>query len=379
MVKIRYLLFLTLVAVALVYDIPQELFDAVANGEGRNGGINLQDPDFEIPSEWKYALGATYTFENDYVLMADILYSDKKDAAIIRDISRQLTNETAPDGRPIYESANGRSQDFLLTNVEGDSGESTTISLALSKSHDFGLDWSVAYAYVDSTEVSPMTSSVAFSNYISPAVSDAENPGVATSNFEIPHRFTFRLSYSTELFDGYKTRFSVFGRANKGRPYSFVFDGDPGFGSSVGFIDHNLLYIPELNDTNVVYGADFDQTAFNQFIEDNGLTRGEIMERNSLNSSWWHKFDVKISQEFPGFHEDHKAQAFVVIENFGNLLNDDWGVLYETSFPRAQQVVDASINDNGQYVYERFIQPAGQTRDADPSLWEIRVGVKYDF
>ncbi|XOV80816.1 MAG: carboxypeptidase regulatory-like domain-containing protein [Aestuariibacter sp.] len=363
------------------YDIPQELFDAVANGQGRLGGLNFQDPGFEIPSEWKYALGATYTFENDYVLMADILFSDKQDAAIIRDVSRIQVGNTLADGRPVYDSRNGRSQDFMLTNVQGNSGDSTSVSLALSKTHDFGLDWSLAYAYTDATEVSPMTSSVAFSNYISPAVSDPENPGVATSNYEIPHRFTLRVSYTHEFFDGYETRFSVFGTANEGRPYSYTFDGDlsGGFGSSVGFIDHNLLYVPDENDANVVYGPDFDLNAFNAFIESEGLTRGQILGRNSLNSDWFTKFDVRISQELPGFAEGHKSSAFIVIENFGNLLNDDWGIMKEASFPRAQQTVRGSINDSGQYVYERFFNPAGVTTVADASLWEVRVGVKYKF
>lgn len=368
------------------YDIPQELFDLVANGQGRLGGLNVQDPNFEIPSEWKYALGATYTFENDYVLMADILYSDKRNAAIIRDLTRTQVGNTLADGRPIYGSANGRSQDFMLTNVRGDSGDSTSISLALSKSYDYGLDWSLAYAYTDATEVSPMTSSVAFSNYISPAVSDPENPGTATSNYEIPHRITLRISYAHEFFDGYETRFSLFGTANEGRPYSYTFDGDlsvrngnPGFGSSVGFIDHNLLYVPAEGDANVVYGPDFDLAAFNAFIESEGLKRGQIMARNSLNSDWFTKFDVRISQELPGFAEGHKSSAFIVIENFGNFLNDDWGVMKEASFPRAQQTVRGRINDEGQYVYERFFNPAGTTTVADASLWEIRMGIKYKF
>ncbi|WP_026376768.1 TonB-dependent receptor [Aestuariibacter salexigens] len=361
-----------------IYDIPQELFDAVANGQGRNGGINFQDPNFEIPSEWKYALGATYTFDNDMILMMDYLYSKKQDAAIISDATRLLVG-SAPDGRPVYDSVNGRSQDFMLTNVKGDSGESTTVSFALQQSMDNGVDWSVSYAYVDATDVSPMTSSVAFSNYISPAVYDAENPGAATSNYEIPHRFTFRLSYSHEFFDGYDTRITVFGRANQGRPYSFAFDGDPGFGSSVGFISHNLVYIPEVNDANVVYGEDFDLAAFNQFIEDQGLARGEIMARNSKNSDWWTKFDLRVSQEFKGFMDGHKGEAFFVIENFGNFLNDDWGVLEEASFPRTQPIVDASINGNGQFVYNEFITPGLESVVSDASLYEIRLGVRYRF
>ena len=41
------------------YCVPQELIDAVATGVGDNFEINYLDPDFEIPSEWKFALGAS--------------------------------------------------------------------------------------------------------------------------------------------------------------------------------------------------------------------------------------------------------------------------------------------------------------------------------
>ena len=51
----------------------------------------------------------------------------------------------------------------------------------------------------------------------------------------------------------------------------------------------------------------------------------------------------------------------------------------ETGFPRVQPAVDASINDQNQYVFEEFIDPARQTRVTDASLWEVRLGVKYTF
>ena len=362
-----------------IHDIPQELFDNVANGIGRNGGINILDPGFEIPSEWKYAIGLTYTFDNDMIFMSDILYTDRQDAPIISDITRARVG-TAPDGRPIYDSRNGRTQDFVLTNVRGDSGEATTVSMALSQALENGFEWSIAYALVDTKEVSPMTSSVAFSNYLN-TTSDPENPGLASSNFEIPQRFTLRLSYSHEFFDGYATRFTLFGSANEGRPYSYTFGEDTGFifGDSVGFIDRHLLYVPDVDDPLVVYGEAFDRAAFDQFIEKEGLTRGGIMRRNSINSDWWTKFDIRISQDFPGFTKGHTSQAFLIIENFGNLLNDEWGVLYETSFPRSQPAVQASINEQGQYVYEAFLDPAGQTRVGDASLWNIRIGINYRF
>lgn len=366
-----------------IHDIPQHLYDAVANGEGRNGGVNIMDPNFEIPSEWKYALGATYTFENDYVLMADILYSDKQDAAIISDITRQRTSELAPDGRPIYESINGRSQDFMLTNVKGDSGHSTTFSLALNKSHDFGLDWSVSYAYTESKEVSPMTSSVAFSNYLA-ATTDPENPGVTTSNYEIPHRFTFRVGYSHEFFDNYATKFSLFGTINEGRPYSYVFDGNGGaFGDSVGFIDRHLIYVPTgPDDDKVVFGPDFDKDAFFAFVKERGLDKysGQIMDRNSLSSQWWTKLDFQITQELPGLMDGHKANAYLIIENLGNLLDSGEGLMYETSFPRAQDAIGFGGIENGKYLYNSFnASKVNQTVVSDASLYQIRIGVRYKF
>ena len=53
--------------------------------------------------------------------------------------------------------------------------------------------------------------------------------------------------------------------------------------------------------------------------------------------------------------EGHEASAFLIVENFGNLIKDEWGVMYETGFPRAQEVVSGSINDNGQFVYNELL------------------------
>jgi len=362
-----------------IYDIPQDLYDAVAASNGRQGGVNLLDPDFELPSSLKYALGASYVLPQDYVLTGDLLYSDNRNAAIISDISRVRVG-SAPDGRPVYDSANGRSQDFMLTNIDGDSGSSTVLSLGISKSFDFGLNFALGYAYTDATDVNPMTSSVAFSNYVSLATSDPENPGVATSNYEIPHRFTLKLDYSTEFFGDYATKFTLFGSANEGRPYSYTFDDGFKFGDSTGFISRHLLYIPNgLTDPNAVFAPGFDTDAFFSWASSEELAQGSIVRRNELQSDWWTKFDVRIEQELPGFAEGHKSSVFFLIENFGNFLNDDWGVQNETSFPRAQAAVEASINDLGQYVFEEFLDPTGQSRVTDASLWEMRFGVKYKF
>lgn len=366
------------------YDIPQVLFDKVGQGN-TDDSTNVTDPNFDIPSEWKYSLGATYTTENDYVLMADILLSRKQDSAIIKNLADGKV-ATAPDGRPVYSSVNhSRKSDFLLTNVKGRDAKSTVISFSLNKTYDNGIKLTASYAYSDVKDVHPMTSSVAFSNYHNIAVVDPENPVLSTSNYEIPHRFTMSLNYSHEFFDGYQTKFGVFGQANEGRPYTYSFDRSS---RGLGFNDSSrqLLYIPLVNDPNVVYGTykdengntqNFQLDEFNKFIESEGLTRGQIMGRNTLKSDWWVKFDLKIEQEFAGFSPDHKASAFFVIKNVGNLLNDDWGVLKQGSF--LQGAVTATVTDDNKYSFNKFNNPSPQSRVTDPSLWEMKLGVKYKF
>lgn len=386
-----------------IFDIPQGLFDAVASGSA-NSGVNAIAPGFDIPKEWKFALGATWNFDagflgEDYLLMADYLHTEKQDSALIVDATLEQI-ATAPDGRPIYRSIDRSdpdcaidptsddcddrafSQDFILSNVEGDDGSSDVYSLALSKSYDWGLNYTLGYAYTDATDVSPMTSSVAFSNYVNVSVSDPNDPDPATSNYEIPHRFTLRLNYTHAFFGDNRTIFTLYGRVNQGRPFSPVFvDGGFTFGDTLD--GRHLLYIPTgPSDPNVIFGSDFDQDAFFTYLDQSGLSEygGSIAPRNSLYSAWWQKYDIKIEQEFPGFFDDNNFAAFLLIENVGNLINDDWGVLKEQSFPRNVQLVEFSINSaTNQYVYDAFQTPAPQARVADASLYAIRLGVSFDF
>ncbi|RUO75773.1 TonB-dependent receptor [Idiomarina seosinensis] len=364
------------------YDVPQELFDQVANADG-DSAVNALDPNFEIPSEWKYALGATYRLPADYILQTDLMYTVKQDEPMIKNIAIEPVR-TLDDGRVIYERRDpDRGEDLLLTNASEDSNV-LSASFAVSKSYDFGLDATLAYAYADAEDSHPMTSSVAYSNYTNVALSDLNDPRPATSNYEIPHRFTFRATYKKEFFDGYDTTISLFGSANKGRPYSFTF-AEPR-GTSIGGADitdgRQLMYIPTgADDSNVVFEDGFNQQAFFSFVEQSGLDEfsGRIAPRNEFYSDWWHKVDIRVEQELPGLMDGHKASLFFVIDNFTNMLNDDWGVLYQAGFPQYQEVVEATVDAQGRYVFSEFFEPAGQSRVTNASLWEARIGFEYKF
>jgi len=364
-----------------LYNPPQCQVDAIAFAEP-NSGVNALDPNFEIPKNWKVNLGTTWTFGDDYMLNADILYTKAEDSAIVVASTMEQTG-VAPDGRPVYTDSRRFNSDYVLTNVQGSDARSWQFAVDLSKSYDNGFDWAVGYAYTDAKDVSPMTSSVAFSNYANISVDDPNNPTLANSNYNIPHRFTWRVGYSAYWWGDNRTNFTLVGAVNEGRPYSYTFAQDDGdtFGDFIS--DRHLLYVPDgPNDPRVEFAPGFDTDAFFQFLSDTGLNKygHGIAPRNAFNSDWWAYYDLRIEQEFPGFANGHKFAGFIVIKNLCNLLNDEWCVLREAGFPRNQAVVDMEISDDGSYyIFEEFIDPPGQGRVSDPSLWEVRIGVTYRF
>jgi hypothetical protein len=380
-----------------IYEVPQNQYDEVANTAAGGGSVNAIDHNFELPKEWKFALGANYVTDNDYVFSANILYTKSEDSAIIRDLSLEPTGETTFDGRPLYQGktltdANGdtvrRYNEYLLTNVDGDDGEKTSLSFSFGKEYDNGIDFTASYAYTRAKDVNPMTSSVAGSNFGNIATTNPNDPQLATSNYEIPHRFTLKLGYKHEFFDGYLTRFNLFGQANEGRPYTYTYNrGDREFGDNNWNGSRQLFYVPLINDPNVIYnfsGSEEEQeaqlTAMNNWIEKEGLKRGSTVGRNDFNADWYVKFDVKVSQEIPGLMDGHKGSVYFTIKNVGNLLNDDWGVLKEGAFV-GNRMLSVDYND-GKYVYSRFSEGEGTTKQEVKrygSLWQMRVGVNYRF
>ncbi len=309
------------------YCIPGELYDAVASGVGDNFEINYLDPNFKAPSEWKFALGITHIFPGDYVVSADALFTQGHNAAIVQhgDLERVGTN---PDGYPIYDSV--REASFVLTNST-QTTDSRSFSVSLSKSIGDSFDYNLGYSYNDAEDVQPMTSSVAFSNYTNRAFFDPQEDITSTSNYNIKDRFTFTANWRRELFRRSLLTVSLYGSANSGRPFSYSYDG-----------------------TINPYG-------FTPYLDFRTIVLEPGDERNGEEGSSWKKVDMKVNLDFPGFGEDHSASAFLVIDNLTNLLNDDWGVLYQHNFPRTVE------------------RGTPESRIGDASRYEIRFGVQYSF
>ncbi|MDP3495529.1 MAG: TonB-dependent receptor [Hyphomonadaceae bacterium] len=370
------------------FDVPVEGEDFIANATPR-GGVNAIDPDFELPSSWRYALGMTWNLDTntflggDYVVNADVLYAQTDKAPVILPLGYTRIG-TFLDGRPRY---GGNTNDFILSNSDRKS-DSWTYSLSVSKAYDIGLDWTIGYAHIYGNETNPMTSSVAFSNFENATRYDIINMPLDRSDYVVPHRFTFAVNYELELLENFPTRLSLAGFAQEGLPYSYTIDSTSLFEpySSSTLAGRQLAYIPT-GITDPIISPSSNATAIQQLTDyisgNDRLTdyRGQIAPRNIANDDWMARVDLKLSQSIPGIAEGHSAEAFVVVQNLGNLLNSDWGIVREHGFPGIGELYTVSgLDSQGRYIISDFFEnPDADTTNVDASLWQVRFGARYDF
>ena len=358
------------------YDVPQAMVDFVANttpADANTRSLALIDPDYKQPREWKLALGGTWDMPwADITMDFDFLHARTKNPAYYVDVSQTIVGTTSA-GSPIYDFTNG-ADNHMLTNSSR-SPTSNVVSFVLKKEFDMGLELLFGYAHTQADDVAPMTSSTAFSNFDNVALLDINDPVSAGSNYVVPNRFTMVADYRATWFGDAETRITLRGYIHEGQPQSYAMSGGDLEGD--GFFGRHLLYVPTgPSDPNVVYDAGFDQSAFNQWVSDNGLAPG-FQERNAQHASWSNRFDLRVSQDIP-LPGDFVGRLYLKVYNFGNLLNDDWGKITDAVF-FTPQVVNASVDGQGRFVFESFRERAIEETVVNRSLWEARIGIDIKF
>lgn len=381
-----------------------EAVNAIATTQNNNSRVSLNDPNFELPNDWRYRLAVDYTFDlpvlgEDFTWTNEFLYVDRKDSAFWIDASLQesdIAGTTADGGRIIYND-DDRERDFLLTNAS-DGGRSKIFATSLAKSWDNGLNVNLSYTNQDITEANPGTSSTGQSNFrFSPTI----NRNIATDHlgrgrFEIEHRFVLNLNYSTEFFEGYKTHLGLFFERRSGQPVSYVVQGNNNVFRnffSPGESSGNFLpYIPTVNDPNVDYQGVTEAEVL-AAIDAAGLSSyaGGYAPKNSTSTPYVNTLDLSLRQEIPGFFDGHKGEIYFVFDNFLNFIDSSQGKVFDNDFGTlrlydlgrfrdSRNNLDAlpGLDDQNRYVITRARDESHQF-DIEASAWKIKVGVRYTF
>jgi hypothetical protein len=329
-------------------------------------------------------------------LSADIIFSDVNNGFNVREGRRTVTG-TAPDGRNIYSFTPGG--DYILENTG--QGESTVFSVNLAKTWDtdFGLfDVTLGYTSTDATEVRSYNRFVTFESFAFDATSDFNNMGTSASKYEVPDRITATFDWTYNLFGDNATRASLVYIGRSGRNYSYTFGSSDAafggtfladFGSEGDNPGSHLFYVPTGASDPLVTGDATFLSNLDGFINSNKCLagqRGQISARNSCRTGFTNIVSVRLQQEIRAF-EDKSIDLFLDIENFGNLINDDWGRVDSYSAPSNIALANVTIA-GGQYVYapvSAFTQVSAATIAPPPaiaripSVYRVQFGIKFRF
>lgn len=364
--------------------------------------VDLVDPNFEQPAVWKGTLAFDYELPwYGLVASAELLFTEAKNSIFYEHLNLGPGRGQLPDGRTFFWSSvaetgftnpasptagrrNGNNpafNDVLLLRTTN-KGNARNATLSLEKPMENNWFAKLAYTYGEAEDPNPGTSSRAISNWNSRIIFNPNEEVSARSNYAIKDRFTAAFTYQHYFFEGLATRFSAFWEARSGRPFSYVFLGDANGDNISG---NDLFYVPS-GPGDVFFRTPEQETAFFRWLETNqylNSRRGQVVERNASNMPWARSIDLRISQELPAFF-DVKGTVFLDILNFGNLLDEDWGVIDEVGFPFGVPVARFAGVRNGRYVYDYTFGEAGPTlfqrRDArGQSRWQAQLGIRLAF
>lgn len=367
------------------YQIPTAVTASLRSGTGE---VEALDPGFELPSMWKTSIGVERRFDltglglgDGWDVTADLLVLRSDRALGWRYLGLQQIG-TAPDGRPRYNPVT-LNQDIVMTS-DG-RFESESLGISLTKVFENGLSLYGAYRNTDSRDENSAIGSLHVDSWQGNVATDYNDPGLTTSAFNVEHQFTTNVTFARDFFQGLTTVASITGQYQSGFPFSYTFSNGALFGDPRGQ-NRSPLYVPSgpgaTDDPLVTYATGFNLAAFNTFLDQAGLSgrRGEIVERNAETSSDYWRWDLRLQQDLPGLWAGHKTVAFLDLQNLGNLLNDEWGVLEAVANDFGDNrlgVVNASIVNN-RYVFNSF-NPAVPAKQSQGSFWKLQVGIRYQF
>jgi hypothetical protein len=358
---------------------------------------------------------------------AEILNTQIRQALYYKQLNLGAPTATAPDGREMFWNAGGRNANCWtggttpiatgncatgvnrptsralsnpnFANVtlidKSNLGGGNAITLSLAGSLDKATRWTTAFTTTTATEVSPLTSSTANSNFANRAIFNPNEEVAANSSYLVRNRLNASMNTTRTFFGGYKTTFGLFYEGKDGRPFSWTFANDMNGDSVV----NDLLYVPSgPGSGEVLFRAATGSTlsaaqAEQRFWEVVGTSsalreaKGGVVKRNSDFSPFTNQFDLRISQEVPGFAPKHKGIFTLDFLNVGNMINKEWGRINEVNFRDgsgglSRQFVNFAGIDQatGKMVYA-VNDPSDLTlkQAKGESQWAVQITAKYEF
>jgi len=376
--------------------------------------VDILAPNLKQPSVWKLNLALDTELPwAGLVAGAEWIYTKTKDGIYYQHLNLGAPSATGPDGRQMFWSAPGLTTSCwtgafsptsgctvaksrantafnnVLLATGTNKGEGNAVTLSLSQQNR-GWGWSTAYTRTTSTEVSPLTSSTSNSNFNGRSIFNPNEEVAANSAYLTKDRFNASLNWSKAFVGSYKTTLGVFYEGRKGKPYSWTFNNDLNGDGNGG---NDLMYIPKgpqsgevifLGDTATNHANEDKFWAIVDSFKELRDSKGGVTKRNGSFAPFVNSFDVRISQEVPGFSSKHKGVISLDFLNIGNMINKRWGRIDEVAFQSAGAAARSFVNyagiSNGKYVYAvQSLEDYTTRQTKGESQWAMQITARYEF
>jgi hypothetical protein len=374
--------------------------------------LAFTDQNYRFPQVWKNNLAVDQKLPwLGLVASVELLYNKTLNA-----VHYYNANLDAPvgtlggvDNRPRYAGTDAGvrvndnvSMGAVLTNRDGAYNKSATFKL--EKPVSKGLWGYVAYTAADAQDFMDAGSIASGSWQSALSVNGNNNLDLATSSFVVKNRIVGLLGYRIDYGKKYggATTFTLGYVGSQNNPFSYIVAGDLN-GDRVS--NNDLVFVPNSGSdirfatltvgsgaTAVTYTEAQQQAAFDAYISQDpylSTRRGQYAERNALDLPFLHRFDLSVAQDI-FIKIAGKRNAFQIradILNFGNMLNNEWGVSQRATNSQLLNFVSRDANNVPTYrlATQRdasgtyLIRDTYQYNSSVFDVWSAQLGIRYTF
>ena len=366
--------------------------------------IDITSNNFKMPQVLRADVAIDRQLTFGLVATVEGIFSQSINDVLYQDINIKPTGNYLSDGRPLFGTSPGVNKTYwnvnkinpAFTNVvymtntnkpyeysisaqlQRQFGEGVLSMLKVGGLHD-QLFASLSYAFGHSYDQNAVTSSQAISQWrYNPVPGDPNNPPLAISDFDVPHRVVVSVSERVDYAKGFATTLSLYYSGRSGSPYSYIYNGDV---NGDGQFSNDLVYVPKNSSDIILTTNNWDQ--LNSFINgDSYLSshRGQIVPRNGGRAPWQNVLNLRLAQEIPTV-AGQRIEFTVDIINVLNLLNHDWGYIKYVPSGTYSLLTYKGLNASGQPQYAFYPPQGGTIFQNDPlsSRWQLQLGARYTF
>lgn len=370
--------------------------------------LALTDPNYKMPQVWKNNLAVDQKLPwLGLIASIEVLYNKTLNAVHYynANLDKPIGTLLGADTRPLYAGndngvrvSDNVSMAAVLTNRNG--AYNRSITYKLEKPVSKGLWGYVAYTNAQAEDYMSAGSIASGSWQSAVSVYGNNTLNLSTSDFVVRNRIVGLLGYKLDYGKKYggATTITLGYVGAQNNPFSYIVAGDLN-GDRVS--NNDLVFVPNkatdirfasLTVGTTVYTEAQQQAAFDAFINQDpylSTRRGQYAERNALDLPFLHRFDFSVAQDvFVNIKK--KRNTFQVrfdILNFGNMLNNKWGVSQRAGAPQLLNFVsrDAQGVPTYRFATQRDATSTYLAKDTYQynssvfDVWTAQLGIRYTF